>query len=101
MAYIISCGMIEAVSECCQTLIRHFETEKWVGLPPCFLSSYLAEFANLPYKHHKYAIHPPILVCLNWSVSITVPDIDMRFSSNDTSECCQTLIRHFETEKCH
>jgi hypothetical protein len=55
-----------------------------VGLPPCFLSSYLAEFANLPYKHHKYAIHPPILVCLNWSVSITVPDIDMRFSSNDT-----------------
>jgi hypothetical protein len=25
----------------------------------------LAEFVNLPYKHHIYAIHPPVLVCLN------------------------------------
>jgi len=30
--------------------------------------------------HHKYAIHPPVLVCLNWLVLKTVPDIDLRFS---------------------
>ena len=25
----------------------------------------ISEFENMSYKHHKYGIHPPALVCLN------------------------------------
>jgi hypothetical protein len=42
-----------------------------------FVSEYLLYFENC-----AYAIHPPAFVCLNLSVSITMPEIDLRFSPN-------------------
>ena len=47
-----------------------------------FQGKSLVEFAELPDRHHSYAMHPPVLVCLNWLVLILVPDIDLRFPPN-------------------
>jgi hypothetical protein len=69
------------LSDVIPILVSIFFTQRvnssWVPPPQ------LPGFADLPYKHHTYAIHPPALVCLNWSVSITMPEIDLRFSPND------------------
>jgi hypothetical protein len=65
-------------SDIIPTLVSIF----WLKSQLLLGSPQLPGFADLPYKHHTYAIHPPALVCLNWSVSITMPEIDLLFSPN-------------------
>ena len=50
------------LSDVIPTLVSIFcylKSQLFLGSPQ------LPGFADLPYKHHTYAIHPPALVCLN------------------------------------
>jgi hypothetical protein len=70
----------EAVVPTLVSIFFYSKSQLFLGSPQ------LPGLADLPYKHHAYAIHPPALVCLNWSVSITMPQIDLRFSPGSWGE---------------